>query len=361
MFITTSCIRNDMREFRINNFLTLRLEKGKTVIYVDGKPFDQCKYLLLLIPRERVSDLDGIDSIDEASEKLSRVLEPYDDYGDFATTLGIPQEVQFWAHCSNLQAWYENDYDTRLLHSNLSFPLLKELVEVGDSLARKVFKEEIALRLESGYASVIAYLIVEKYADYLDREDFLLSILNEKDASIILEIEEALNIKLSAEYENFDNCDENSFLFFERKVLGLNLFDLNVNLVFKHLTKLKHLRLLSLYSCNLNNLPSYIEDLQDLIFLDLVDNNLKDIPIEIRKLPRLQEISLAGNNITNIDKIVEIVEDLRHLHQLDLNHNKIKILPDNIREIKQLRGLDLRNNLIKQFPGSVKDARWIFL
>ena len=46
---------------------------------------------------------------------------------------------------------------------------------------------------------------------------FLLSILNEKEAFIILEIETILNIKLTAKYENFDYCEENSFMFFRKK------------------------------------------------------------------------------------------------------------------------------------------------
>ncbi|MBY9011479.1 MAG: hypothetical protein KGD70_03815 [Candidatus Lokiarchaeota archaeon] len=43
-----------MKEFKVNKFLGLRLEKGKTAIYVDNKSFDQCKYLLLQVPRERL-------------------------------------------------------------------------------------------------------------------------------------------------------------------------------------------------------------------------------------------------------------------------------------------------------------------
>ncbi len=37
----------------------------------------------------------------------------------------------------------------------ISFPLLKKLTEVGDPLVIKVFKEEIAQKLESGYLSVV--------------------------------------------------------------------------------------------------------------------------------------------------------------------------------------------------------------
>lgn len=78
---------------------------------------------------------------------------------------------KFWGHCSNLQAWYENKYDTRLLHSNLLFPLLKKLTEAGDSLAKRVFKEEIAKRYTSNNTTVREFLRIEGYLDYLSKEE----------------------------------------------------------------------------------------------------------------------------------------------------------------------------------------------
>jgi len=63
----------DKKEFKINEHLSLRLIKGKTLIYVSGKLFRHCKFLLLDIP---VIDggaeellLNKINSIDEAAEK----------------------------------------------------------------------------------------------------------------------------------------------------------------------------------------------------------------------------------------------------------------------------------------------------
>ena len=38
-------IKKKATEYKINEFLTLKLENGKTVIYVKGKKFIQCKYL----------------------------------------------------------------------------------------------------------------------------------------------------------------------------------------------------------------------------------------------------------------------------------------------------------------------------
>ena len=153
-------------EYTINKYLKLRLEYGNTNIYVGGSLFKQCKYLLLDIPITNVTDYNEIDSIDEAAERLNRSMErgqPRKYY--------LSPDIEFWGHCSNLQVWYENEYDSRILHRNLAFPLLKALVKVGDPLAKKVFKEEIALRLASGYPSVVQHLINQDYLKYLNKEE----------------------------------------------------------------------------------------------------------------------------------------------------------------------------------------------
>ena len=89
-----------MKEFRVNKFVTIKLEDTETVIYVAGERFDQCKFLLLEIPIESIQNLNELDSIDEVSEGLDRMLEGMGD--EFSI---IPPEVEYWAHCSNLQVW----------------------------------------------------------------------------------------------------------------------------------------------------------------------------------------------------------------------------------------------------------------
>ncbi|MHA1479466.1 MAG: hypothetical protein ACTSPU_14825, partial [Promethearchaeota archaeon] len=159
-FVETHLINPD---FEINDHLSLRLENNKTNIYVGGRLFSQCKYLLLDISKGKSTELKKIDSIDEAEAKLDKRME-----SDHSI---ITSKTEFWGHCSNLQAWYESNYDTRILHRNIAFPLLRELVKEGDILARKVFKQEVAKRLESGYPSVVLYLIEEDYLNCLSYEE----------------------------------------------------------------------------------------------------------------------------------------------------------------------------------------------
>ncbi|MHA1478024.1 MAG: hypothetical protein ACTSPU_07475, partial [Promethearchaeota archaeon] len=111
-----------MKEFIINNYLSLRLEYNETNIYVNGENFKQCKFILLNIPMDETERFDEIESIDEAADILGWTEER-----QVGVEYEIDPETEFWGHCSNLQAWYEHNYDTRLLHSNLSFPLLKKL------------------------------------------------------------------------------------------------------------------------------------------------------------------------------------------------------------------------------------------
>ncbi|TXT64251.1 MAG: hypothetical protein BAJALOKI1v1_590011 [Promethearchaeota archaeon] len=83
--------------FQINGFLTLKFEKGyKTVIYIKDKEFMQCKYLLLTLSEESVSNNLKINSIDDATEYLDSSMEQ--------DSMMVPPDVEFWGHCSNLQA-----------------------------------------------------------------------------------------------------------------------------------------------------------------------------------------------------------------------------------------------------------------
>lgn len=160
--------------FKVNEFIVLKLEdkpkssipKKETFIYVKGQRFDQCKFLLIPILANEVKNFKEIDSIDEAAEEMDRSLE-YTDRRD----VRIPVMTEFWGHCSNMQTWAEHNYDTRLLHRNLAFPLLKRLTEVGDPIAKKVFREEIAKRYTSGHPSVVEYLKDEGYLKHLSKEE----------------------------------------------------------------------------------------------------------------------------------------------------------------------------------------------
>jgi hypothetical protein len=160
-----------MEYFEVNKYISLKLEEGKVNIYVKGEFFQQCKHLLLNVPLNSSQKVSVINSIDEATE----ILGIDDDRHAFVCEISL--EAEFWAHCSNLQTWAEYDYDTRLLHSNLAFPLLLKLTSIGDPKAERAFKEELVKRIRSGNLNTCYFLVSEEiYPDLLEKEelDFIL-------------------------------------------------------------------------------------------------------------------------------------------------------------------------------------------
>jgi len=94
-------------EFAIDDFLWLRLEYGKTMVYVKRKPFLICQRLILDIPRKEFQRFENIDSIDEVAEIYDAYLmEKYNysskkqlDLTPIDPDLISPEE-EFWGHCS---------------------------------------------------------------------------------------------------------------------------------------------------------------------------------------------------------------------------------------------------------------------
>jgi hypothetical protein len=123
-----------LRRFVLNEHLDVVFEAdGNTCIYFDDSPFLLCKHLALTLP----GDFPG-DSMDEiVRDAPVQALTEVDRHPQIASAKEI-----FWGHCSNLQAWVEHGYDTRLLDSRLAFPILKALVRVGDKKARRVLQVE---------------------------------------------------------------------------------------------------------------------------------------------------------------------------------------------------------------------------
>ncbi|MBY8986289.1 MAG: hypothetical protein KGD65_14530 [Candidatus Lokiarchaeota archaeon] len=156
-----------MKEFIINDLLKLRLENNKTIIYIDNVKIIQCKYLLL----------DGLDKNSKSNQENSKNLSIDAQAKDLDHTLEktdeiiIPPEVEFWAHSSNLQTWYEHSYNTQILHSNLAFPLLRKLAHAGDKTAKEVFKKEIKERFREGNLNVMTFLVIEGFLDELTIEE----------------------------------------------------------------------------------------------------------------------------------------------------------------------------------------------
>ena len=111
-------------------------------------------------------NIQEIDNIDDAAKQYSQEME-------HNHSLITPEE-EFLGHCSNIQAWYENDYDLRIIHTNLGLPMLRELVKHGDKTALISFKEQIIERIrEGGYNALITFKEDLKYFNKEELKDFI--------------------------------------------------------------------------------------------------------------------------------------------------------------------------------------------
>ena len=389
---------NQIKEFKINCFLKLKLEGGRTNIYVNNRRFMQCMYLLLNIPVDRIEEYDEIESIDEASVKLDRTME--------RNHRKVPPETEFWGHCSNLQAWADNEYDTRILHRNLAFPLLKALVDAGDPIAKRKFKEEIAIRYATGHPTVIRFLTQNGYLYYLTEEEFesmlididfpsideyarkiLPYLKNDKEPESIKQIKlyttsfvnrfrfkykylillkaiekvpDLLRQKfveiiynkyrsnrsfpvlkfLDKAQINFNNLDL-KLISYKKKLIGI-ISDAKINLKNKMIENIDDIRGIEEYS-------EFIEE------IDLSNNRIKKIK-GLEKLKNLKKLYLKNNYLERIEGL----EGLNNLELLDLSGNiNIEEIPDNFNELTNLKTVKLTGCRIKKFSESISRYFWM--
>lgn len=342
-----------MTSFEVNKYISLKLEDNQTNLYVGGELFIQCKFLMLNISVDKISDYDEVLSIDEAAELSDKSMEGRD-----REIFEIPPEAEFWAHCSNLQVWDEHNYDTRLLHSNLAFPLLRKLTEVGDKRARRVFKEEIAIRLESGYWPVVKFLVEGEFTDFLSREEFYHCILGyddqaEAEITFLLEVEKLVGVNLDLE-RKLETQYGRDIKIENKRIVGISIGGYELELIPESIGGLKFLKEIYLSDNNIQELPNSIGNLENLEVLDLSANEIEFLPTSIRKLKSLKVLKLASNKVKEIPNSIG---NLKLLEALELEGNQISSLPNSIGNLINLKEMNLRNNLLRNIPENVKNLK----
>lgn len=372
-----------MKEFRVNQYITLKLEKNNTVIYVNGKHFDQCKFLLLNIPVNKYEDFNDIESIDEAAARLDPKLE-----GGGKKNIEIPAEVEFWGHSSNLQVWVENNYDTRLLHRSLAFPLLRSLADLGDPLAKLRLKEEIVERFRSGSLPVVEYLINEGYLRYFKNEEIIDIFLESKEErEAIKDIKNILkkDFDLKAELDFYAEREQASFYYKSyfsisiqnKHITGIDLTSCYLKEIPNPIFELSFLKKLYLDHNEIVIVPGKLGGLINLKEFSIRDNKIKDFPNSMAKLKSLEKIGMERNDINqipdnfckmnslkhvflgnnNIEKIPDKIDKLKKLKRLNLEDNQINELPETIGNLRLLEGLNLENNYIARLPRSILNLK----
>ena len=330
-------------EFKIGDKLEVKLEKNSTFIYVNGVKFRQCKKLLLNIPKDNIG-YSLVNSVDELVYNDDNAL--FNDYESsfFKDSISISPKEEFWAHCSNLQAWFDNNYDTRLLHRNLAFPLLKQLAEIGDPTAKEVFKEEIAKRIASKHVPTIKYLIVENFTKFLSCEELEVAMEKFRQLDLI-----NCNLKNIPKY------------FFRIENLKELYLDSNSIVEFpKELAKLKKLEVLFASKNQILLFPNIITHLKNIRILNLAHNYLKSIPNTINRLKKIEEINFSHNNLSSLPLSFK---DFKNLKKLNLSLNNYSEFPEEIYHISSLEYLNMSNNKIKDIKsvGNLDNLKYLNL
>ncbi|TFG21550.1 MAG: leucine-rich repeat domain-containing protein [Promethearchaeota archaeon] len=396
-----------MGEFKVNEYITLKLEDGRTNIYVGGKPFIQCKYILMRKTayelEDLLKDLKSVDEIVDYTNSLKKVKHE---------VVNIPDETKFFVHCSNMQLWAENNYDTRFLHSNLAFPLLKKLSnpEINDPKAKRAFKDEIAKRFQSGYPSVIEFLIRKRYLDYLNAEE-IDTLFEGLDLELIIKQKPRILIALynSSTRSRTLKTKKNKSLYNLRHydypimkaliwnnysyIKTLNRDDMNnlfkkfdYSLILREDPKYGYQildRLIELKAPNVrefyknwifNESESFLKKMlinnEIPFFLDLY--SILNSPIHIyqpnvfqgRPPPLSPCITIVNKRIVNLnlrgcvlDKIPDSIGKLTNLKRIDLLKNALKSLPASMSNLKLLKELELSDNQFDEFPSVISQLK----
>ncbi|MHA1146657.1 MAG: leucine-rich repeat domain-containing protein [Promethearchaeota archaeon] len=398
--------QENLKKFKVNAYITLKLKGNETVIYIAGEQFGQCKFLLLDIPIEKLNTFDGLNSIDEAAEMLDRSLEQ-----GRKKTVRIPPETEFWGHCSNLQVWDENFYDSRLLHRSLAFPLLKRLAEIGDPKARRAFKDEVARRLESDFIPVILFIIEEEYLKYFTKNELISIIQNLKGNFNEHQCEDLLKQIFRPNSFLFDTntilflltdprfCIFRSLTKFGKNYQnkgGISRFYEFLEVAKKEFPKIVENEIIHVFkNCSSNELLTLI----NYRIFDFGNKNREEFRSELIKRMKIEEPSIINSLIQNgytngleINDFEALIRDevlvlkalkkvcleckLRllsddndfyekngfvikndHIIKLNLVECGIKMLPDSIDQLKYLEMLFIGGNNISKLPSSIGNLK----
>ena len=209
------------KEYTINEFISLKLIFSKTIIYVDSEIFLTCQKIALnLLPHDfqKYRIFYNIDDIIEFYKK-----------NNSNTSVEISPQEEFWDHCSNLQAWVENDYNTSIISKNLGFPILLELSKRDIARFNLKLKKELIERIKTGGLKAILYFLADtetNYLNYLTEDDFFDHLLQIEEGEILKNISQftsldytlTTNLRDSRKfnYLRHDNklhfCIENGFI-----------------------------------------------------------------------------------------------------------------------------------------------------
>lgn len=254
----------------------------------------------------------------------------------------------------------ENNYDTRLLHRNIAFPLLKKLTDAEDPLAKKVFRKEIIKRYKSGIKSVREFLENERYYEYLTVDERLHVWLDNNDFNALVELYLSFYNGKEGDYSLLDMMiDRGEIKIEDQKIIELDLGRFRIREFPKAILKLTFLEVLKVGRSHIKEIPKNIDKLSNLKELWLNSNQIENLPESIYNLKNLESFKVGGNKL---ERLSDNIGNLTKLKDLSLSHNSLKEIPYNIGELTNLIKLNLRSNCLKKLPDSIcklKNLEWL--
>lgn len=340
-------------QFEVNEYITLKLEGNESVIYIKGERFRQCKKLIVEVPIKEITSFDNLKSIDDITK--GQLIDE--------TNYKLSSNAEFWGHCSNLQVWSEHHYNTRLLHSSLAFPLLKELYKKGDPTAKRRFKEEILRRYLNGNEGVREFLYNEEYLTYLSVEELIIGLLKPNEADIMMEIISTTNNKYKmAQFLDEDEVRERISLtnlyfsendgYIKELEINLNKFNYALPSILSRLEKLKSLRL---FADNREEVVMKFCKLESLECLEIKIDGTIIIPDKFENFPNLFALIIYGNNGSKFGNVPESIGSLTNLGWLDIRSIPLEELPKSIVKLENLEWLNLSFTDLEEIPKELFD------
>ena len=250
------------RVVNIDEHITLKLILDKTLIYVCGDLFLTCQKIVLTLAPTDFKDYEGFTGIDDILEFYHAEGRPL---GVKENKLSITPEEEFWAHCSNMQAWVESGYDTHVLSKYISFPILAKLSKKGISQFILLLKEELIERLKSGGFKTLVHFIDSRYLDFLSQHELFDLLLTYEEAEIMKKVAKysryeytltAGSLHDSRTFISLRTENKVHFCFKDNHVVELEILqdiskfpiDKNINYILCKLKGLKYLKKLAIYN-----------------------------------------------------------------------------------------------------------------
>ena len=145
---------NERKEFKINNYITLKMENTNINLYVKNELFPYHNYVLYLaIPEEGINFLKQTNQFDHTVEKICPSPKRY------CCSANYSCESVFEKYGSILQIWVRNKYNMQLIPWPLALPLLKKLAEIGDITAKNALLKGITTYYMNNESNVMKFVL----------------------------------------------------------------------------------------------------------------------------------------------------------------------------------------------------------